>query len=119
MLEESVNLRKVVIDKTVCIESMLEKHLAVCLSSMPGAGKKTAVRTLLEKHPEVNAVFCSVDEIEDGSAMDRRKKDSVNWYLIRKPQGDRYPDSPRGFWRFVRAMPKEDGERAGGISVSE
>ena len=108
MLEESVNLRKVVIDKTVCIESMLEKHLAVCLSSMPGAGKKTAVRTLLEKHPEVNAVFCSVDEIEDGSAMDRRKKDSVNWYLIRKPQGDRYPDSPRGFWRFVRAMPKED-----------
>ena len=108
MLEESVNLRKVVIDKTVCIESMLEKHLAVCLSSMPGAEKKTAVRTLLEKHPEVNAVFCSVDEIEDGSAMDRRKKDSVNWYLIRKPQGDRYPDSPRGFWRFVRAMPKED-----------
>jgi len=108
LLEESVNLRKVVIDKTVCIESMLEKHLAVCLSSMPGAGKKTAVRTLLEKHPEVNAVFCSVDEIEDGSAMDRRKKDSVNWYLIRKPQGDRYPDSPRGFWRFVRAMPKED-----------
>lgn len=58
MLEESVNLRKVVIDKTACIESMLEKHLAVCLSSMPGAGKKTAVRTLLEKHPEVNAVFC-------------------------------------------------------------
>ena len=74
MLEESVNLRKVVIDKTVCIESMLEKHLAVCLSSMPGAGKKTAERTLLEKNPEVNAGVWSVDGIEDGRAMERRKK---------------------------------------------
>ena len=87
---------------------MLKEHLAVCLSSMPGTGKKTAVRILLEKHPEVNAVFCSVDEIEDGSAMDRRKKDGVNWYLIRKPQGDRYPDSSRGFWRFIQTMPRED-----------
>ena len=108
MHEESVNLREVVIDKTAGIESMLKEHLAVCLSSMPGTGKKMAVRILLEKHPEVNAVFCSVDEIEDGSAMDRRKKDGVNWYLIRKPQGDRYPDSSRGFWRFVRTMPRED-----------
>lgn len=108
MRDDNVNLRKVMIDKTACIESMLEDHLAVCLSSMPGTGKKTAVRILLEKHPEVNTVYCSVNEIEDGRAKDRRKQDSVNWYLVRKPQGDRYQDSSHGFWRFIRNMPKED-----------
>ena len=62
------------IDKTAHIEEMLTDSLAVCLSGMPGTGRKTAVRMLLEKHPEVNAVFCSVEEFEDQHAQ--RRQDS-------------------------------------------
>ena len=69
-----MGLRKVTIDKTSHIEEMLPEHLAVCLSGMPAMGRKTAVRVLLEKHPEVNAVFCSVEEVEDGSAAGRRER---------------------------------------------
>ena len=66
-----MSLRKVTIDKTERIEKMLPDYLAVCLSGMPGVGRKTAVRMLLDKHPEVNAVFCSVDEIENGTVFQR------------------------------------------------
>ena len=45
------------------IEDALQDHLAVCLCGMPGAGRKTAVSMLLEKHPEVKPVFCSVEEM--------------------------------------------------------
>ena len=72
-------MRKVTIDKTARIEEMLPDYLAVCLSGMPGMGRKTAVRMLLDKHPEVNAVFCSVEEIEDGSAVNRREAHKTNW----------------------------------------
>ena len=61
-----MNFRNIKIDKTEQIEKMLDEYLIICLSGMPGVGKKTAVRVLLDKHPEVNAVFCSVDEIENG-----------------------------------------------------
>ena len=103
-----MSLRKVTIDKTARIEEMLPDCLAVCLSGMPGMGRKTAVRMLLDKHPEVNAVFCSVEEIEDGSALDRRAEGRTNWYLVRKPENSLYPQSNEGFWNFVRRMPKED-----------
>lgn len=103
-----MDLRNITIDKTAQIEDLRREHLAVCLSSMPGTGKKTAMRILLKKHPEVNPVYCSVEEIEDGSALAKRKNDSVNWFLIRKPYRDQYPESGEGFWRFVRNMPKED-----------
>lgn len=103
-----MGLRKVTIDKTSQIEEMLPDHLVVCLSGMPGMGRKTAVRVLLEKHPEVNAVFCSVEEIGDGSAAGRRESGRPNWYLVRKPEGCRYPESNEGLWKFVRNMPKED-----------
>ena len=103
-----MGLRKVTIDKTSQIEEMLPDHLAVCLSGMPGMGRKTAARVLLEKHPEVNAVFCSVEEIGDGSAAGRRESGRPNWYLVRKPEGCRYPESNEGLWKFVRNMPKED-----------
>lgn len=105
---KTMNLRNVIIDKTARIEELLKEHLAVCLSGMPGTGRKTAVRLLLKKHPEVNPVYCSVEEIEAGSALDRRNADSTNWYLIRKPAGDRYPESPAGFWKFIQQMPKGD-----------
>jgi ATP/maltotriose-dependent transcriptional regulator MalT len=102
------SVRNVTVDKTARIEEMLPDCLAVCLSGMPGMGRKTAVRVLLDKHPEVNAVFCSVGEIEDGSALERRTEGCPNWYLVRKPEGSRYPDSNEGFRTFVRSMPRTD-----------
>ena len=101
------SVRNVTIDKTARIEEMLPDCLAVCLSGMPGMGRKTAVRVLLDKHPEVNAVFCSVGEIEDGSALGRRAEGCPNWYLVRKPEGSRYPESNEGFRTFVRSMPRK------------
>ena len=103
-----MNLRKVTIDKTEQIESMLTEYIVICLSGMPGVGKKTAARVLLDKHPEVNAVFCSVDEIENGTALDQAKADCINWYLIRKPENDIYPESNEGLWRFIHKMSKRD-----------
>ena len=103
-----MSVRTVTIDKTAPIEEMLPDCLAVCLSGMPGMGRKTAARMLLERHPEVNAVFCSIEEIEDRSAIKRRRAEGSNWYLIRKPENSRYPDSNEGFWQFIRSMPKTD-----------
>ena len=103
-----MNVRNVTIDKTAHIEKMLPDCLAVCLSGMPGMGRKTAVRMLLDKHPDVNAVFCSVEEIENGSALTQRKEGAANWYLVRKPEDGRYPESNKGFWDFIHCMPKED-----------
>ena len=68
---KTMNLRNVIIDKTARIEELLKEHLAVCLSGMPGTGRKTAARLLLKKHPEINPVYCSVEEIEAGGALDR------------------------------------------------
>lgn len=103
-----MNQRSITIDKTGRIEEMLADHIALCLSGMPGTGRKTAVRMLLENHPEVNAVYCFMEEIEDGSAVSQRKPDCVNWYLIRKPAGSRYPESGEKFWRFIENIPEGD-----------
>lgn len=103
-----MNLRNVIIDKTGQIEKLFEEYIAVCLVGMPGTGKKTAVRILLEKHPEVNPVFCYPEEIADLSALEKRKPDCTNWYLIRKPHKDRYPDSTEGFRKFIQQMPRQD-----------
>lgn len=103
-----MNLRDVKIDKTAHIEAMLAEHLVICLNGMPGVGKKTAIRVLLEKHPEVNAVFCSVDEIRDATAFEKADEEKVNWYLIRKPEGCVYPESNEGLWRFIYRMRRQD-----------
>ena len=103
-----MSLRKVTIDKTERIEKMLPDYLAVCLSGMPGVGRKTAVRMLLDKHPEVNAVFCSVDEIENGTVFQRADSERANWFLLRKPEKCVYPESNEGFWRFIRKMSGRD-----------
>ena len=103
-----MSLRNVRIDKTLVIEEALQEHLAVCLCGMPGTGRKTAVSILLEKHPEVKPVFCSVDEIEDGSALERENGSQPCWYLIRKPEESRYPETNEGLWAFIRKMKKED-----------
>ena len=103
-----MHLREARIDKTDVIEEALKDHLAICLSGLPGTGRKTAAAMLVDKHPEVNALYCDVEEIENASALSRRTEGKVNWYLVRKPKGSRYPDSPEGFRRFTRKMPRED-----------
>ena len=103
-----MNLRKVKVDKTTRIEKMLKEYLIICLSGMPGVGKKTAVRVLLDKHPEVNAVFCSVNEIETGSALRRADSKRINWYLIRMPEKCIYPESNERLWEFIHKMSKKD-----------
>ena len=103
-----MHLREVRIDKTDVIEEALKDHLAVVLSGLPGTGRKTAVVTLVDKHPEVNALYCDAEEIENASALSRRTPGGPNWYLVRKPEENRYPDSPDGFRRFTQKMPRED-----------
>ena len=103
-----MHLREVRIDKTAVIEEALHDHLAIALSGLPGTGRKTAVVMLVDKHPEVNALYCDAEEIENASVLSRRTEGKVNWYLVRKPKGSRYPDSPEGFRRFTRKMPRED-----------
>lgn len=103
-----MGLRNICIDKTGRIAEYLKDHLAVCLSGMPGTGKKTAVRMLMEKNPQVNSLYCSAEEIEDGSALKSRKEGYVNWYLIRSPEKGGYPITQEGFWRFIENMPRTD-----------
>ena len=103
-----MHLREVRIDKTDVIEEVLHDHLAICLSGLPGTGRKTAAAMLVDKHPEVNALYCDVEEIENASALSRRTSGKPNWYLVRKPERNRYPDSPEGFRRFTQKMPRRD-----------
>lgn len=103
-----MSLRNVRIDKTFPIEEALQEHLVICLCGMPGMGRKTAVSILLEKHADVKAVFCSVEEIEDGSALIKGDREQACWYLIRKPEGSRYPESNKGLWEFVSRMKRAD-----------
>lgn len=103
-----MHLREVRIDKTAVIEEALRDHLAIALSGLPGTGRKTAVVMLVDKHPEVNALYCDVEEIENASVLSRRMEGKTNWYLVRKPEGSRYPDSAEGFRRFTQKMPRED-----------
>lgn len=103
-----MHLREVRIDKTDVIEEALHDHLAICLSGLPGTGRKTAAAMLVDKHPEVNALYCDVEELENSSALSRRTSGKPNWYLVRKPERNRYPDSPEGFRRFTQKMPRRD-----------
>lgn len=103
-----MHLREVRIDKTGVIEEALDDHLAIALSGLPGTGRKTAAVMLVERHPEINAIYCDVEEIEDASALNRRISGQPNWYLVRKPEKSRYSENPAGFRRFTKQMPRED-----------
>ena len=103
-----MHLREARIDKTDAIEAALHDHLAIALSGLPGTGRKTAVSMLVERHPEVSVLYCDTEEIENASALSRRTAGKPNWYLVRKPEKNRYPDSPAGFWQFIQKMPRED-----------
>ena len=73
-----MHLREVRIDKTAVIEEALHDHLAIALSGLPGTGRKVAAVTLVDKHPEVNALYCDVEEIESASVLSRRTEGKVN-----------------------------------------
>ena len=103
-----MHLREVRIDKTGVIEEALDDHLAIALSGLPGTGRKTAAVMLVERHPEINAIYCDVEEIEDVSALNRRISGQPNWYLVRKPEKSRYSENPAGFRKFTQQMPRED-----------
>ena len=106
--EKEADLWHVLIDKTSTIEEALPGHLVIVLSGMHGVGKKTAVRMLLQKHPEVNAVFCNAEDLRDKSAPGRRKEGTVNWYLIRNAEDRRCGDLKGELLQFIRHMQRED-----------
>ena len=103
-----MSLRKVRIDKTAEIERLLEEYLVICLCGLPGMGRKTAVSMLLEKHPEVNPVYCYDRELRDLTALEKGKENVPNWYLIRKERVGYQPDGNEQYWEFIRNMSEGD-----------
>ena len=95
------------IDKTAAVEELLQASAAVCLCGMPGMGKKTLVRMLLQKHSEVNAVILSVKDLMSVSVGERKGK-ACTWYLVRKFTQDDCLDLEEKLWEFFRTMPRED-----------
>lgn len=95
------------IDKTAAVEELLQTSAAVCLCGMPGMGKKTLVRMLLQKHSEVNAVILSVKDLMSVSVGERKGK-ACTWYLVRKFTQDDCLDLEEKLWEFFRTMPRED-----------
>lgn len=99
--------RNNIIDKTAAVEEMLQTSAAVCLCGMPGVGKKTMVRLLLEKHPEVHSIICSFEDL-DPVPPEKREGKSCTWYLVRKLDKKSYPGMEEQLWDFFRKMPRED-----------
>lgn len=96
-----------IIDKTAAVEEMLQTSAAVCLCGMPGVGKKTLVRLLREKHPEVYSIICSLEDLTPVPPNERQGK-SCTWYLVRKLDKESYPGMEEQLWDFFRKMPRED-----------
>lgn len=103
-----MDVKKIRIDKTGKIEELLQSYPALCLSAMPGSGRKTAVYMLLLKHPEVEPVYCSLEEVENGSALEGKKQGIPRWYLAARPGKSEPPSSSRGLKLFIRQMQPED-----------
>lgn len=95
------------IDKTKAADEILNRTVAVCLCGMPGIGKKTLVRMLLDKHPEVNPVICSVEDLKSVNQKEN-EEEKVTWYLIRPFQERSYPEFSEVLWEFFRNMNKGD-----------
>lgn len=96
-----------IIDKTAAVEEMIQTSAAVCLCGMPGVGKKTLVRLLREKHPEVHSIICSLEDLTPVPPNKRQGK-SCTWYLVRKLDKESYPGLEEQIWDFFRKMPRED-----------
>ena len=105
-----MDVRKVLIDKTQKIEEVLETYPAVCLNAMPGSGRRTAIQMLLQKHPEVTAVVCTLEDIEERIATRRQEETegSAGWYLLARPEDGGYPDSADSLKWFIRRMRPQD-----------
>lgn len=95
------------IDKTEAVENVLSRTTAVCLCGMPGIGKKTLVRMLLEKHPEVHPFICSIEDLKPVEQKEKGTKNAT-WYLIRPLEERAYPGLSEILWEFFRNMKKED-----------
>ena len=96
-----------IIDKTAAVEEMIQTSAAVCLCGMPGVGKKTLVRLLREKHPEVHSIICSLEDLTPVPPNKRQGK-SCTWYLVRKLDKESYPGLEEQIWDFFRKMSRED-----------
>lgn len=57
------------IDKTEILEKGIRIFPSIFLEGAAASGKSTAVEMLIEKHPEVSAVFLDMEEITDGSRL--------------------------------------------------
>lgn len=95
------------IDKTKAADEILKRTVAVCLCGMPGIGKKTLVRMLLDKHPEVNPVICSVEDLKPVNQKEN-EEGKVTWYLVRPFEERPYPEFSEVLWEFFRNMNKGD-----------
>ena len=96
-----------IIDKTAAVEELIQTSAAVCLCGMPGVGKKTLVRLLIQKHPEAHIYICSPENLTPIPAEERNGKDCT-WYLVRKLDKESYPGMEDRLWEFFRKMPRED-----------
>ena len=67
-----------IIDKTAAVVEMLQTSAAVCLCGMPGVGKKTLVRLLREKHPEVHSIIGSLENLTP-VPLNERQGNSCTW----------------------------------------
>lgn len=103
-----MDVRKIRIDKTEKLEELLLSYPAICLCAMPGSGRKTAVYMLLQKHPEVRLVYCSLRDVEDGKILEDREKGKARWYLAVRPDKEGYPETSEGLKNFIRQMGPED-----------
>ena len=69
------------IDKTRPLEEMLETSSGICLCGMPGLGKKTMIRMLLERHPEVAPRVCALKDLLLPETEKPEGKTAC-WYLV-------------------------------------
>lgn len=105
-----MDTRKVWIDKTDKIERVLQSYPAVCLNAMPGSGRRTAIRMLLQKHTEVTAVVCTLEDIKERIATGRlnETEGSNYWYLLARPEDGKYPESSDSLKWFVHKLRPQD-----------
>ena len=105
-----MDTRKAWIDKTDKIERVLQSYPAVCLNAMPGSGRRTAIRMLLQKHTEVTAVVCTLEDIKERIATGRlnETEGSNYWYLLARPEDGKYPESSDSLKWFVHKLRPQD-----------
>ena len=103
-----MDTEKTRVDKTGKIEEVLRDYPAVCLCAMPGSGRRTAARMLLQKHPEAEPVFLPLQEAAAGHMPDRGGSSGPRWYLTLRQTGEGFPETADGLKRFIAQMGPDD-----------